>query len=271
MVLSRAGSSITIDAPLYGYSVEIELAFTVARFIGRFSSVDYGSSYDHRMLVASTHWLNESTATALYAFLRENRGEDVSLILGDDPTGFFPFGPDLGDKGTFSVYVDDCKGEGITDNPFRHFAPELRLKLRSAPAYTIPGPTDEGNLEFCGVKFRWPQEGVSPELERSLTQGYTRTGVPFSVDLGSGGDVVTTELKLESGAANISYILSVLTAEGRTGDLPLNGAEHHWLCGPENGSSGSYLTRLIDNKLVITHDRCNSFSMPVKLWMREKL
>ena len=270
MQFEFGAGAVSIDAPLYGYTTEIQLAFEVAPMIGRYAHADYGPAYDQRSLVASVHWMTAGAMVSLSELLRTSRGEDITLRLGDDPTGFFPFGPDLGDKGNFVVFVDDCEAGGINDNPFRHFTPEVKLKLRTAPGYILPAAVYEGPFEVSGLKFRWPQEGVSPKLNRARVQGYTRAGIPYGVDLGSNADLFTTEFNLEGGTANISAFLALMSQASRTDDIDIWGPLHYWLLGPEQGSSGGYHCRLLNNVLQVTHNRFNSFSVPLNFWMREK-
>lgn len=261
--------SVTLDNPFYGYSVEINLAFDVARFIGRYAHADYGPSYDHRSLIASTHWLTAANMETLAAFLRDHRGEDITLSLGATPTGFFPFGPDLGDIGDFTVYIDSHENGGVNMAPFRHFAPEIRLKLRAAPAYSLPAAINEGNLEIAGVNYRWPQNGINPTKHDGRTHGYTRSGTPYNIDTGFSADLTGSEFTLEGGAVNIGHFLREMGLPGRSDDIEISAPEHYYLFGPEHGSAGTYNTRLIINTLSVTHDRFNQFSVPVKFWMRE--
>ena len=270
MQLIAGNSSVTIDNPLYGYATEIKLAFDVTRLIGRYAHADYGPEFDHRTLSASTHWRNESDMVLLAAFLRDNRGTEITLSLGADPTGFFPFGPDLGDKGDFTVHLDEYVSGGVLDMPFRHFAPELRLKLKSAPAYVLPDPVTEGAFSVGGINFRWPQNGVAPTTRNGRTHVYTRSGAQYGLDLGTGADVHEVAFTLEGGAENIGRFLHSVGLPGRTDDVVISVPEHYWLFGPENDSAGAYKTRLITSILSVTHDRFNRFSVPVRYWMREK-
>jgi hypothetical protein len=222
--------------PEYGYDVEIHLPIHVAeKHPFGYSMFDAGTAYDYRILSINSILFDVPNHESLVGYFNDatfGRGENVTFQLGATPTGFFPFGADLGDKGNFVCRVLDFQESGVLYSPYKYVNSQWRFVLVSAPAYTLPTEIDQGDLVIDEVSGLMPmQKDVDLEIHRAIRTDLTRDGSPYSVDgvanlkppYARGGEVafhrdITLDLILnKSKAAALLYtIVNSIRTDART-------------------------------------------------------
>ena len=123
IIFTCGTDTVEVDAPQYGYETELKLGLRYKEHAGaKWGIYDRTSAYDYRILKSATFQLSAADQALLNAFFLSPdvaRGETVSMDLGDKPTGFFPFGPDKGDVGTFTVRVLSYVQSGMLLSPYK--------------------------------------------------------------------------------------------------------------------------------------------------------
>lgn len=145
-------NTVEVDYPLYGYRTDIYMSIASSKHRdGNYSFFDRGSDYDYRVS-KFTFKMNSSDSASFEDFWSDpdkGRVAEVSFDLGVTPTGFFPFGPDLGDMNEFTFkmlsYMSRCAS---SERMFYH---DLELVLISAPSYTLPDEIAQGSITIGSV------------------------------------------------------------------------------------------------------------------------
>jgi hypothetical protein len=190
------------------------------------------------------------------------------MSLGETATGFFPFGPDLGDKGDFIVRITDAFGGGISAEYYRHFEAGIALKLVSAPAYTYPSPKYEGPMVISGMSgYRFPQSQFVPDVEYAYEQNITAGGGISEIDMGRNADLITTEFDIETCQVNAANLIGMLKTV-RSGNITIVTPPHWWLGGANLGGNGTYTCMNIMQTIKFKHERHDYFVIPMKLWIK---
>jgi hypothetical protein len=276
ITLVNGANSIQIPQPLFGYQVELSMSFKViAAADGTRTSWDDTAALvpDKRTLSGLNFQLSYTDQAALQAFLNDaakGRCETIILRLGATPTGFYPFGPDLGDVGDFTCGILQNAPGGALLDPWLHFPTGLILTLVTAPAYSLPTVVPQGNFQIGTVTgLSFPQAGFAVERENNWLTMATNTGVPYSVDGKTATDRWTSAFTNNGNASVSGALIAFLkSTSGRGADITVVAPDKFYMFGAENGARGTYTTRLLDNKLVITHNRFDEFSVPLNFWMK---
>jgi hypothetical protein len=276
ITLVNGANSVQIPQPLYGYRVELSMSFKViAAADGTRTSWDDTAALvpDKRTLIGLNFQCAESVQAYLQAFLNDaakGRCETIILRLGATPTGFYPFGPDLGDVGDFTCGILRNAPGGVLLEPWLHFPTDLALTLVTAPAYSLPTVVPQGNFQIGTVTgLSFPQAGFTVSKENNWKTGVTNTGVPYSVDGKTAADRWTSAFANDGNASISGALLAFLkSTSGRGTDITIVAPDKFYMFGVENGAAGTYTTRLLDNKLIITHNRFDEFSIPLSFWMK---
>lgn len=273
ITFTNGANSITIPAPRYGYTARIAMSISWAG-TNPPSAWDAGAAYDERNCSGFGTWLSRSDAAAFGAYLAANgsgRCEDQTMSLGVS-SGFFPFGPDKGDSGDFTVrFVPASSIKGITDKPFLRFDTELAMIMVAAPAYTLPALRPQGHLQIGTVTgLRWPR--FNPIVNRAISQVLAHGGNPFDLDYGTSSDSYTCEFNQQMNGPNAANLLAFLTStSGRGHDITVTAPANHYLFGADNGGNGSYTALQTSTVLEITHDGYDQFSLPLEFYMKAAL
>jgi hypothetical protein len=271
IIFSTTTAQAIINTPQYGYESEIHLGLRYKEHRGaKWGIFDRGAAYDYRALKTAKLRLTPTEQDDLNNFFLSSsvaRGETVSLILGKKHTGFFPFGPDKGDVGTFTCRVLSYVQSGMLLTPYKQFETDISLVMVTAPGYTIPAQqkTAAGGLKIGTVShIRYPQRGITPEPIHAISTILANNGAPYSIDNGVLGDAYTTTLDLELNETTAAALLNYLVTSGRGNIIKIMAKDDNYIFGREKNATGSYWSQLIDNVINIKHDRYNSFSMSLK-------
>ena len=280
-------NSIQVNMSTYGYSVDIVMPIASQKDAqGSYSFFDapagpYNASvgsYDYRLLNTATWRIPADQQIALSAFFKDanrGRGQDVIMTLQSN-SGFFPFGPDLGDIGDFTVRLLTQEQGGRLGKPWNYFESKVQLVLVIPPGdYSIPTPQSEGNFSIgnaSGLRYC----DFTPKTIRNIQTALTASGLPISLDGRTSGDSYestwTQTLNQSNAAALLSFLVS---SSGRVSDFSIVAPSNFYAFGADNSSAGTYTAKLLGSKqeskqmiLTFTHEFFDRWSVPLSFWMK---
>ena len=197
-----------IARPIWNYEATINMPWEISRQDDNTHSIfdnDASGSLDTRQCVCG-HMLTATEQAALMDVLTtDSKGRAAQLTLQTIAnSGFFPFGPDLGDTGPvggWPVAVKILDAGGIGPGPWKHFRPKLRFTFEGAtyPSYSFP--TDEtiyhGPMTIGSVtNIRFPETWLQPVSEygilTTILNGYN--GAARYLTTGADGDGFTPDV-----------------------------------------------------------------------------
>jgi len=269
-VTMRLGAdSVTIRTPQYRYIALLNMGLHYAKTTYGYSVWDDGLGYDYRTCKVSKWLLDSDECQALNAFLTTtSRGLPFTLDLGDTPSGFFPFGPDYGDCGEFTVQLIDFNLSGILFDPKKFFNASVELRCIAHPTYTPADPIQQGNLRIGRVSgLPTPQVEVSPDCYASTVTVSRRGGALSVIDLGVPADRSETKFELALNTSNAAALVAELQYI-RADDCSIVTPVNSYLFGVPGGGSGTYITKQLSPTLNITHQGCNRFSTALNCWLK---
>jgi hypothetical protein len=278
IVYSQEGVSfVTTKPPAYGYSTILRMAFDVKLTnFGAAVSWDNGIANDVRLCKIPKMQRNASKQLEIETFFDNVRSELFQLNMGTAPTGFFPFGADLGDCGgsganAFDVYALDQTATGVLRAPWLHFDNDLTLVLKNKFAYTRPAQVDQGSFFIGDIGLHHPQSEVDVSRVSSLKADLLHGGNCAFVDNGKIADYYTSNVKLVASTANTAAVIHYLQNTVRSSNFTITSPKNVYLFGrknvKENGAANVYTVRLLSNEIEFTHVRLNKFEFTLKLLM----
>lgn len=248
--------------PDYGYQAVINMALDIVEHGSGFSCNDNGSQYDSRVCKNLIIHADYTNTLALYNFLNDpetGRGNTITMIL---PSGsqFYPFGPDYGDSGDFTVVVTNKKFSGQLDNPFKWYKTELELLMVTHPAYSLPTLVPEGIFQFGNITgLNCPTIGFEPEYKYGLKTVYNFGQKYSSVD--TKFIKKTTKFTLDCNNSNAAAILSMIASTTRGNSFESNIADVYKSLGISPNVLTNMPLKLTSNVLAVTHKRHDQFSI----------
>lgn len=272
-------NTISIRTPDFGYSVAIHMPIYTAEVHPQgysFFDVDSSGASDYRILTAN-FLLTKAEKLALNDFFRDaekGRCENITMRLGVNPSGFFPFGPDLGDIGDFTVRLLEQKQGGATYSPLIYFRDELKFILVSAPAYMPGTALSEGPFQIGAVTgLMPPQTDISPESNYNYLNTLTRTGVPYSIDGLMQDDEYTTSWEQYANDINMGSLIEELRITSRISELNIVSGNNYYLFGNDKGSQATYVCNFLGSardkkemKINVVHERFNRWKSTLIFW-----
>lgn len=285
-LVAADGTAITIDRPTWGYECEVHMPITVVErhptgYADAFDADDTGAK-DYRVLTDMKLQLPASQKLDLNNFLRDaslGRAENFTLRLGSTPTGFFPFGPDLGDVGDFSVRLLSQKQGGMLMAPYKYWQDNISLVLVSAPSYAPASGASQGELQIGTVSgLLYPQTLFNPSSIYNYQTGLSRSGVPYSIDGLELSDSWESSWDQQCNTGNAAALVDYLVSTGRGNDITITTAEDFYAYGMDQRSEGIYKSRFLGssrskNELVLKMvcDGFNRWTIPLNFWMKERV
>lgn len=265
--LSYGGTEVIFSAPEVGYLLELRMPFDFIKLDDKsFDSRDEGIQYDKR-LSKHTFYLTTSEQSALNTLINTTaRGKSLVLTLPSG-SGFFPFGPDKGDEGVFTVAATFDSTPMIQLAPFRYFKCNMTFSnVGVYPAYSLPtqipeGPFTIGTIADC----RMPQSLFAPKQEYAISVEFTESNRAEYIDRGSGGDNATTQFNLQCNESKCAALLNYLTHTARAGTFTITTADSFYIFGSDHGSDDTYTVRMISNMITVKHVRYNEFELSLEL------
>jgi hypothetical protein len=274
-----------LSMPLTGYEVSISMPIKICKLEdGSYSHWDNGLStspvtnWDTRICKAKWQ-LNKTDTDTLTALIKigynpsvNKRGENITLSLGSDPTGFFPAGPDFGDKGDFTVRILSINQTGLLESPYKWYETELTFSIITPPSYSLPSEISEGNFQIGSVsELRYPPQGFKPALLLNMNIFLSQTGSPSIVDGREASDTFETSFDMVCNQTKAAALTAFLTGiNGRGLPMSIITPSNVEPFGEYNGN-GTFVSKLTTQKLTIKHNSWDSFTFSgLAFWMQSK-
>lgn len=267
-----AGYSIDIPAPLLGYSSTVSLPMDVVPLDdGSYSTRCEATTYDKRWCECE-FWLNEVDGLALQNFVRGTLSGGVTrqaalIMTLPSNSGFFPFGPDKGDTGSFTVNLTILSISGIGDSPWRYFRYKVRIENAGAyPAYSIPTGVSQGSFTFGTVtNCRFPQEWFYPTSRYAIHKTMLEDGTSSIVDRGSAADSWTSAFTMTGNESKTAALLNYITGTVRGSTFTFVAGNYYYPFGADLGDNGTFTARLISGEIIVKHSHPDTFSFGVEI------
>lgn len=227
---------------------------------------DNGAQYDKR-LCKCTMLLSTTEQTNLNTFLNSTaRAKTVDMILTAG-SGWFPFGPDKGDEGTFSVSITISGTPKIKDNPFRYFECNLIINAISYPGYSLPSETYDGPTFRIGAVdyLAMPQSLFEPDQIYTISVAFTESNRAEYFDRGSLGDAAGTSFTLQCNESKCAALLYYLTTTKRTELFEMETGSYYYAFGPDHNSSNTYNVLLASEKIIVKQIRHDYYEVKLDL------
>lgn len=265
ITLSYGADSVEIDYPEWEYISRIHLAIEPVETTNGWDVWNNDITNDYRSCSISRSVLDEADGVALDAFMLAHRGLTLNMAIGTE-SNFFPFGPDLGDTGTFTIQIMDRKF-GQFDQ-FNQFSKSWNLVMISKPAYDLPAVTHQADFQIGTVDgLLYPQTGIESSRVYGIKTNVSYGGDPFSVDIRRNIHETSFVQKCNQGLA--AELLSFLSgATGRYQDITIIAPDNYYLFDPVQGASGTYTCKLIQKVIECRYIAYEEFDIPLNFWMK---
>jgi hypothetical protein len=149
----------------------------------------------------------------------KGRGTDLTLQLGGSPSGFFPFGPDKGDIGNFTVRISRFNPGGQRHRPWKYWKPSIDLSLKTAPAYSVTDNLDDGTLQIGTVDgLRYPQTGFDVRVNYALNNLTTLDGAGHEINMGAAADDYESFYTFSGNTGKMGALINYLIGTARGSD-----------------------------------------------------
>lgn len=270
---SSAAQYFDLPKPIFGYDTTIAMPIDFS-YQDDGSVTAYDSGPDAALDVRQCRcdlFLTETEQALLMRVTDDTkaRARNIGLELSTG-SGFFPFGADIGDSGTFTVSVQITNPGSIGMAPLRHFKNTVLLTMIDKPVYSIPadeslvGPVTIGSIENIKFPDVWFQAGQGFKTKTSIMNG----GTSVYLNRGASGDAYSTSFELRMRNARCARLLEYLTGSGRADALSgmdlivPNGC---YPFGRNKATGGTFNTKLIQDTLQIKHVGFQQFNMTLNL------
>ena len=289
--------SVDVNRPSYPYDVEIHMPIAITQAAdgsypdnGFFDPLneaqDTLGTYDYRILTSSLWRMPADQKTSLNAFMRDlrmGRAENMVMKLGSAYTGFYPFGPDKGENGNFTVRELSRYQSGVQMAPFKWFEDTIAFVMTGGGGGgVLLSPMAQGELFIGGNAYglMYPQDGIKPKPIYNFSTGISETGAPNSLDGGIVGDSWETGFDLLCNGYSCSEIITKLTQTYRTLDIPIVVPPNYYMFSADQsaGLAGSYKAKFLGSErtdkeviLRVTHYGFNQFKIPMNFYMKERV
>ena len=271
ITLRHDSTDVVLPAPNFGYTVTVHTSIIVRRMDdGTYRSWDNGNTFDRRTL--NCKWfLSLADTLSLIEIFRDSakgRGEEIQFRLGGTPTGFFPFGPDKGDKNNFSFVPLNINPRASVGHPPDFFNVECEFENTGVfPSYTPPSPVNEGSLSIGTVlNLRYPDNMHQQEIEYAVETQITESANAFLVDKTETGDRYNVTLPMISRQPNAATLFNHLTGTVRADSVNIVPPANSFLFGREKGSTATYTCSWLQTDVLITHELADRFVFDLEFY-----
>ncbi len=270
--LSDGSNSLSMWCPGYGYETEIAMPMTGIRAAnGEYLHYDEGSSYDRRRCLGAKIFIEGASmgsVNTILGVLANGRGEAIELQLGAG-CGWYPFGPDKGDAGTFSARVLRYRQSGALMQPWGMCEIEFDLLMVSAPIYSPTDDMDEASYALgTATGLREPPGGFLAETTYAVDTVSTMDGTALEIDNGSGADRYETQFEVTANQGKMATIVTYLTgvaARGNNYSVNLTTPNGLYPFGFDQASGGTFAAQVMETSLRVRHTRFDEFALPLKM------
>lgn len=267
MIFSYSGGTTEVRNPQWGYKSIIKLSLIASEVLPRGYVIwDNGVANDYRVCKFTALLNSTQTQDLIDVYTDDARGTNVTLIL-DTNSGFYPFGPDLGDAGSFSVRILNINANPVLEEPWQYFNTEIEMVMVSSPSYSLPTEVSEGDLQIGSITgLRYP-----PTFPRSVSSHFVSNiindgGTPFSIDKTNQGDKLETTLSMLCNQSKAAALIDHLVNTVRDSNVSIVAGTRNWIFGNEGGTSGTYTCKFLNNTISINHEYYNGFSFDISFY-----
>jgi hypothetical protein len=261
--LTIGASTVELPAPSSAKTEIIMAIDNIALESGTFGSYDNGEQFDKRTCLCSFLLPVEDQADLNLFLFTTPQTATLTLTAG---CGFFPFGPDKGDDGEFTVAIVYDGTPKIGAVPFRYCQVDMIMtNTGEYPAYSPPAQLTEGPFTIGTVSgLRMPEKMFNPDMNRKFSIAFTENSTPHYVDNESFARYVSTSFIQNCNESNAAALLQYLVTI-RTTQFTINSADYFYPFGADYDASGYEYVILSSNKITITHTETDQFDINVQL------
>ena len=259
--------TIKVNPPLYGNKSTIDMPVEFAKKSnGLIDGADDGATYD-KYISRMTFLLNETEASSLLDFYRDDSRENVIAITPPEGYALTPFTPLRGNAGPFVCNVLDLKQSSRLSEPYGWYRIELTLQNIGAwPAYSLPTPIRaEGNFAIGTVTGLRCPESFTPAIDYGLGAVSQWGNNVSTFDRAMG--VVTTRFTINTTGPKMAELLDYLTTT-RFINIQLTAGLNTYIYGNQKGDNSSYISRLLNENLVVTQIEYNRYTLELQFQWR---
>lgn len=287
ITFTYGAESVEVPNPQYGYDTEIVMPITYNLLAdGTYGHFDAGATYDAR-ICRNLRFLFNVTYMALFAEFFKNalkgRGNQITMSLGETPSGFFPFGPDKGDTGDFVIDVISYDPGSQLQTPYKYWSPIINIACTTYPTYTYTDDKAQGQIvigSITGIKY--PQYGYSATSEYQISNTVLHGGTAQFVDAGLYQDTRGSSFTVSANQGKMAAIVAECIGTIRGANNLFQCPADNYPFGPDvvsnlwsaTASGGKYDVKYLYSKvnennvsLVVTHDRFDQFSTRMNMML----
>lgn len=275
ITLTDGVNSAAIANPVYGYRSVLSMPISYAPRRGTsYSTFDASNTYDIRKCIGLSFDLDATDMDELADLLRDTdkgRGETLTLQLGTT-SGFFPFGPDKGDTGNFTVRVTSFMPGGQQHSPWKYWRPTLDLVMVTPPVYSVSDTLDDGPLQIGTVSgLRYPQGGYEVGVTYSVNNLITQDSAGHSLDMGASADEYDSQFTFSGNTGKMGALVAYLVGTARGNDnVTFAAPANNYPFGRDKAANGNFTvqflyTEIQNNRVVLEmiHDGFDQWSIPM--------
>ncbi len=252
-----------VNSPQWGYSTIIDLPFEIEKLdSGDYCIWDHGSTFDIRKCKC-TFLLPLAMANSLLTALTTDslgRAATLTLILGSN-SGFFPFGPDKGDSGDFTIRVLNFSPKSSIGHPADMFPIEVEFQnISTYPSYSLPTEIQEGDLQIGTIiGLRYPQGMHEQNFSFGIKPAITYGSDVYFIDSASNSDSHDSLMGMSLCQNKAAALINHLTGTVRYNSLSIIPPANSYLFGRLNSSTATYTCQWIDKQIEIQNPSFNNF------------
>ncbi len=258
-----SAQNFTINTPQWDYTTEINVSLIHQALQPRGYGIwDNGSGNDYR--VCSATWLLNATDTntfrGIFTDITKGRGISFDLNLGTN-SGFYPFGPDLGDSGTFQCKLIAMDSGPVLEEPWLWFSTTIEFVMETNPAYSLPSQITEGDITIGGISgLRYPPAMPQSAQNYGFATQLTNDGTAYTVDKTIGADEDTTILGMVCNQSKAAALIDHMVGTVRDANVNVTDNDNGYFFGQAAGEDNTYVCQWLDSKIVVNHSRFNEFN-----------
>jgi hypothetical protein len=275
--LEETPVEIEIPNPEYGYTVALVMQVKSFESGSSWDTFDNGILHDARILNIPGSLFSKEEYQELTNFLNhQDCGRKAFEIELPENSGFFPFGPDLGQSGIYKAHLLNRNSHGMQVDPWKIFVSEFTFILELGHGYDIDYQSrPEGSFQIGSVSgLMFPQSGFSPIIKRGLRCDVTNGRYASAVDVGF--NKYETGLELSANLPNAAKLIHEIQTAIRGSNFVMTCGQDYWPFDVEKSDSGSFYCKLLSSNnenltIDIKHVEYDQFRIPLKVWMGAEL
>jgi len=245
------------------YTVSLNMALSIQRFINRVSSFDRGNGSDFRTVNFSLT-VDEATMKNLESFLTSN--EDKFSITGAASCGFYPAGPDIS-LDTYTVSLMANSYSSVKISPYGMYEVSITFLLHNLPIRTPWNTYPDayfGNRFGVGIVGGLKDPDVNPVQDFATVRSLSMNGKKSSV--ARPASEWTSTLKIADNHNRMGALMAYLqSVRGDRFELTLHN-KLQIFGGTVDINNHSVSVRLLNNIILFTHKRKDEWETTIQVW-----